>query len=88
MYWTRVCGLCYLKRGVDVMKYSCVICAAGSGSRMNLGYNKMNLNFKNKPLYTYPVKKFKDLGYTDIILFVMMILIIRIARPFQAGKNE
>ncbi len=23
------------------MKYSCVICAAGSGSRMNLGYNKV-----------------------------------------------
>ena len=23
------------------MKYSCVICAAGSGTRMNLGYNKV-----------------------------------------------
>ena len=23
------------------MKYSCVLCAAGSGSRMNLGYNKV-----------------------------------------------
>lgn len=47
---------------------SIIILAAGKGQRMNLGYNKMNLNFKNKPLYTYPVKKFKDLGYTDIIL--------------------
>jgi hypothetical protein len=41
IYWTSLCGLCYLKGGVDVMKYSCVICAAGSGSRMNLGYNKV-----------------------------------------------
>lgn len=47
---------------------SVIILAAGVGARMNLGYNKMNLKFNNKPLYLYIIEKFKSLGYDDIIV--------------------
>lgn len=41
------------------MKYSCVLCAAGSGSRMNLGYNKV----------FYPIKEGKTVLDLTISVF-------------------
>ncbi|QVK18015.1 2-C-methyl-D-erythritol 4-phosphate cytidylyltransferase [Mycoplasmatota bacterium] len=51
------------------MKYTAIILAAGSGSRMNLGYNKMFFTLKNKPLITLSIQKFlDDENCTEIII--------------------
>lgn len=42
------------------MEYSAIILAAGSGSRMKLGYNKMLYKIKGKPLITLTIQVFID----------------------------
>lgn len=42
------------------MDYSCVIVAAGKGSRMNLGYNKAYYMLDNKCILEHTIKAFKD----------------------------
>lgn len=49
--------------------YSCVIVGAGSGTRTNLGYNKLRYLVKDKPLLLYSVDAFKERGY-EIILVI------------------
>lgn len=49
------------------MKYSVVLPAAGSGSRMNLGYNKVYYPVKGRALLAYTIDVFeKDEDCTDI----------------------
>ncbi len=47
---------------------SIIVLAAGKGTRMGLGYNKMNLSVKNKPLYQIVADKFLAMGFEDIVL--------------------
>ena len=42
------------------MDYSCVIVAAGKGSRMNLGYNKVYYMLDDKCILEHTIKSFKD----------------------------
>lgn len=42
------------------MDYSCVIVAAGKGSRMNLGYNKVYYMLDDKCILEHTIKAFKD----------------------------
>ena len=42
------------------MDYSCVILAAGKGSRMNLGYNKVYYMLDDKCILEHTIKAFKD----------------------------
>ena len=42
------------------MDYSCVIVAAGKGSRMNLGYNKAYYMLDDKCILEHTIKAFKD----------------------------
>ena len=42
------------------MDYSCVIVAAGKGSRMNLGYNKVYYMLDDKCILEHTIKEFKD----------------------------
>ena len=42
------------------MDYSCVIVAAGKGSRMNLGYNKAYYMLDDKCILEHAIKAFKD----------------------------
>lgn len=48
--------------------YGVIILAAGIGSRMNLGYNKMLLKIDEKPIYMHTLDKFKD--FNEIVLVV------------------
>ena len=48
------------------MNYSVIITSAGSGSRINLGYNKLLYKIKDKILLDYTVAKFNDA--TEIII--------------------
>lgn len=48
--------------------YSCVLVAAGSGTRANLGYNKLRYLVNQKPLFWYAFKPFYDRGYEMIIV--------------------
>lgn len=49
------------------MNYSVVIAAAGKGSRMGLGYNKVYYPVNNRPLLAYTIEVFeKDEECTDI----------------------
>ncbi len=48
--------------------YSCVLVAAGSGTRANLGYNKLRYLVNHKPLFWYAFKPFYDKGYQMIIV--------------------
>lgn len=51
------------------MKYSVVIAAAGSGSRMGLGYNKVYYPVNNRPLLAYTIDVFEnDEECIDIIV--------------------
>lgn len=67
---------------------SIIILAAGKGSRMNLGYNKMNYQFLERPLYTYPIEKFKRLGYEDIILVCNEDIVYHNCRTVTGGKER
>ncbi len=51
------------------MNYTAVILAAGSGTRMNLGYNKMFYKIKNKPLISLSTQHFyHDSDCSEIII--------------------
>lgn len=51
------------------MKYSVVIAAAGSGSRMGLGYNKVYYPVNDRPLLAYTIDVFeKDEDCVDIVV--------------------
>jgi|SRR5690554_2967461 len=53
------------------MKYTTILLAAGSGSRMALGYNKMLLKIENNPLITLSLSKFNDdSNCTELIIVV------------------
>lgn len=67
---------------------SIIILAAGTGSRMNLGYNKMNLEFNNTPLYRFSIKKFMELGYEDIILVCNSDIKCLDVRCVSGGKER
>jgi 2-C-methyl-D-erythritol 4-phosphate cytidylyltransferase/2-C-methyl-D-erythritol 4-phosphate cytidylyltransferase/2-C-methyl-D-erythritol 2,4-cyclodiphosphate synthase len=48
--------------------YACVLVAAGSGTRANLGYNKLRYLVNHKPLFWYAFKPFYDRGYEMILV--------------------
>lgn len=48
--------------------FGVIILAAGIGSRMNLGYNKMLYKIDNKPIYLHTLDKFKD--FDEIVLVI------------------
>ena len=48
--------------------YACVLVAAGSGTRANLGYNKLRYLVNQKPLFWYAFKPFYNRGYEIIIV--------------------
>ena len=48
--------------------YSCVIVAAGTGTRANLGYNKLRYLVMNKPVLMYSVEMFLNRGYEVIVV--------------------
>ena len=48
--------------------YACVLVAAGSGTRANLGYNKLRYLVNQKPLFWYAFKPFYDRGYEMILV--------------------
>ncbi|MBM7453144.1 2-C-methyl-D-erythritol 4-phosphate cytidylyltransferase/2-C-methyl-D-erythritol 4-phosphate cytidylyltransferase/2-C-methyl-D-erythritol 2,4-cyclodiphosphate synthase [Acholeplasma morum] len=48
--------------------YSCVIVAAGSGTRVNLGYNKLRYLVKGKPILLYSVEAFLKRDYEVIVV--------------------
>ena len=51
--------------------YSVIILAAGIGSRMGLGYNKMLHSLKGQPVVVHTIKKFlKDINCGQLILVV------------------
>ena len=53
------------------MKYSCVICAAGSGTRMNLGYNKVFYPLKDgKTVLDLTISVFEEDEDCDEIIVV------------------
>lgn len=53
------------------MSYAAIILAAGSGTRMNLGYNKMLLRIKDQPLISLSIKPFlKDENCTELIIVI------------------
>lgn len=53
------------------MKYSAILLAAGSGSRMELGYNKILVKIREKPLITLSMKTFlEDVNCTELIIVV------------------
>jgi len=55
----------------DNMNYTVIVLAAGSGSRMNLGYNKMFLTINNQPIITLSMQIFiNDENCTQIIIVV------------------
>ncbi len=55
----------------DNMKYSAIVLAAGSSSRMNLGYNKILVEINDKPLITLSVKVFvNDPNCSELIIVV------------------
>lgn len=50
---------------------SVIIPAAGTGSRMQLGFNKVYLNLKGIPLFLFTIKKFLSIeGISEILLVV------------------
>ncbi len=53
------------------MKFSAIILAAGNGSRMNLGYNKMLLSIKDKPLIELSIQAFLDNKNCNQIIIVV-----------------
>ncbi|PKK87322.1 MAG: 2-C-methyl-D-erythritol 2,4-cyclodiphosphate synthase [Tenericutes bacterium HGW-Tenericutes-8] len=48
--------------------YSCIIVGAGSGTRANLGYNKVRYLIKRKPLLMYSVDPFINRNYEVILV--------------------
>ncbi len=53
------------------MKYTAIVLAAGNGSRMKLGYNKMFYTLNNKPIILLSMQKFlNDLNCTQLIIVV------------------
>lgn len=51
--------------------YSVIILAAGKGTRLNLGYNKVLYQIKNKTILEYSVERFlKDKDFDEIIIVV------------------
>lgn len=52
------------------MKRSAVIVAAGNGSRMGAGYNKVYMPLHNKPMLAYTLKAFEESGIFDEIIIV------------------
>lgn len=48
--------------------YSCVLVAAGSGTRANLGYNKLRYLVNQKPLFWYAFEPFYNRGYEMILV--------------------
>ncbi len=54
-----------------MLKYSVIIPAAGQGSRMNLGYNKMLYNIDGKTILTHTIERFlKFSAFGEIILVI------------------
>lgn len=53
-----------------MMKYTAIVLAAGSGSRMNTKVKKQYLLLEEKPILYYSLKTFEDSAVTDIILVV------------------
>ncbi|MFV0247202.1 MAG: 2-C-methyl-D-erythritol 4-phosphate cytidylyltransferase [Mycoplasmatales bacterium] len=50
--------------------YSAIVLTAGTGSRMNLGHNKMIITYKDKYLFEYAVDTFKSNELIDEIIVV------------------
>lgn len=48
--------------------FACVLVAAGSGTRANLGYNKLRYLVNQKPLFWYAFKPFYDRGYEVVLV--------------------
>ncbi|MCU0105313.1 2-C-methyl-D-erythritol 2,4-cyclodiphosphate synthase [Acholeplasma vituli] len=48
--------------------YACVLVAAGTGTRANLGYNKLRYLVNQKPLFWYAFKPFYDRGYEMVVV--------------------
>ncbi|MDX9807389.1 MAG: 2-C-methyl-D-erythritol 2,4-cyclodiphosphate synthase [Acholeplasma sp.] len=48
--------------------YACVLVAAGSGTRANLGYNKLRYLVNQKPLFWYAFKPFYDRNYEMVLV--------------------
>lgn len=48
--------------------YACVLVAAGSGTRANLGYNKLRYLVNQKPLFWYAFKPFYDRNYEMVVV--------------------
>jgi 2-C-methyl-D-erythritol 4-phosphate cytidylyltransferase len=53
------------------MDYSVVLLAAGSGSRMKLGYNKMFLEIKDQPIIVLSISKFFNDPFCKEIIIVV-----------------
>lgn len=51
------------------MEYSAIVLCAGSGTRANLGYNKIFYNYQGKPLFYYAIESFlSDSNCTQLIV--------------------
>ena len=50
--------------------FDCIILCAGSGTRTNLGYNKVLYKVNDKPLYAYSVDLFKNISEVNKIVIV------------------
>jgi 2-C-methyl-D-erythritol 4-phosphate cytidylyltransferase len=67
--------------------YSVIILAAGKGTRLNLGYNKVLYQIKNKTILEYSVERFlKDKDIDEIIIVVNEMDELQIKELFS-GKN-
>lgn len=53
------------------MGFSVVIPAAGMGSRMGLGYNKILLEIDNEPIYIKTIRKFLDIDECTEVIVVL-----------------
>lgn len=51
-------------------KFSVVILCAGSGSRSNLGYNKLLFEYNSKPIFIHTIENFIDNDYIKNIIVV------------------
>lgn len=72
------------------MKYSCVICAAGSGTRMNLGYNKVFYPIsKDKTVLDLTIHVFEeDPDCTEIIVVTQKENFERVSQSDKIRMTE